>query len=156
MRSSISVLAPLVALTLASPIVKRTALATSYTLTGFQTFTANVGSTPGNSSVHFSIGDNLGNSASCEYLTPSAATSAANAAQFRACDNPNFSFVWDGSALTVVEFYAVSGSNFLAATSFTRPSLLCYTIANEPFGSGKVCESLTGQLGGEFAALNIS
>lgn len=109
MRASIAFLVPLIASAIAYPYhAKRengTALATSYTINGFQTFTT---SSAGNNSVSFSMGDNLGNEAECSFLSDSTAAKAADATQFHACENPNVSFVWDGTSLTIVEFYAVS------------------------------------------------
>lgn len=114
MRASVIFHAPLAALAIASPFAKRTnqaaaaSLATSYTINGFTTFTATAGSIPGNSSVAFSIGDNLENLSTCQYLTDANAQSAADPTQFHACENPNFSFIWDGTSMTIVEFYSVS------------------------------------------------
>lgn len=152
-------LTTLLTLSIASPIsLRRTNSATSYTLTGFRTFTAQPGSTPGNSTVSFTITDNLSNHASCIYITAPTAADASSQTQFHACDNANFNFVWDGSALRLFEFYNVSGATaFSSVSGVITPVLTCYTEPGSglPFGPGKVCETPTGQTGGHFDAMEL-
>jgi len=156
MRASIILLAPLAAFAIASPFAKRASLATSYTVNGFTTFTATPGSSPGNSTVSFSISDNLDNLSTCLYQTNANAASAADPSQFHACENPNFSFIWDGTSVTIVEFYSVSGSTFSAATSVNKPALFCFSSEGTPLGPGTQCETPTGQYSGDFVAMTTS
>ena len=101
-------LASLVSLALAFPSLKRQSCPSTtslqWTVTGFNTFTANPGPS-GVSSISFDFVDTTsGTSSQCgRSLPPGSGQSPADPDTSYSCDNPAFQYKWDGTTLALEE-----------------------------------------------------
>lgn len=126
----------LASLSLAAPHVKRQTCSSStlqWTVTGFNTFTANPGPN-GVSSISFDFVDQTsGTSSECGRSLPAGSGgSPADPNNFYSCANAAFQYKWDGTTLSLEETLQC-GTFIEVATGSINPSLLCFS---NPEGDG--------------------